>query len=307
MKRCLVLLLVLLPAGWPLAQEPRSPKQSSAQSDPWENWIQENIDPDVLRVLTQIDENKAQQLFADIEAAMNGTNIYRLSTLRDTARQVIPLLRKYEETAPLGDWLLTQMDYLEAAQEMEKQARATAPKTARSLPAPSLKSEQQVWRRKLNKRPWPQGARAYLPRLKAAFAAEGVPPALAWVAEVESSFNPKARSPSGAAGMFQLMPEAARDEQLSLWPRDERLQPHKSAHAAARRLRMLHAHYGDWELALAAYNAGEGRVDKLLKQHKARSFEAIAPFLPAETQMYVPRIEATVREREGQELRALKG
>jgi membrane-bound lytic murein transglycosylase D len=145
-----------------------------------------------------------------------------------------------------------------------------------------------------------------VPRLKEIFVAEGLPPELVWVAEVESSFNAKARSPAGAAGMFQLMPQTARDEALSLWPRDERYQPEKSARAAAKFLRALHAHYGDWELALAAYNVGEGRVDKLLKRQKAQTFEAIARRLPAETQMYVPKVEATVRKREGRELADLK-
>jgi membrane-bound lytic murein transglycosylase D len=145
-----------------------------------------------------------------------------------------------------------------------------------------------------------------VPELKAAFTEEGTPPELVWVAEVESSFNPKARSPAGAAGLFQLMPQTARDEHLVLEPKDQRLEPEPSARAAARYLRALHAHYNDWELALAAYNVGEGRVDKLLKQEKAHSFEAIARRLPAETQMYVPKLEATLRQREGLELQSLK-
>jgi membrane-bound lytic murein transglycosylase D len=106
--------------------------------------------------------------------------------------------------------------------------------------------------------------------------------------------------------MFQLMPQTAKDEQLSLWPWDERLQPDKSAAAAARYLRALHDRYGDWQLALAAYNAGPGRIDKLLKQQDARTFDAIARRLPVETQMYVPKVEATIRRREGLELQDLK-
>jgi membrane-bound lytic murein transglycosylase D len=115
-----------------------------------------------------------------------------------------------------------------------------------------------------------------------------------------------ARSPAGAAGMCQLMPATARTEHLSLWPFDERYQPDKSAHAAARYLRQLHSHYGDWPLALAAYNVGAGRVDKLLKEHQAHSFDSIAGWLPAETQMYVPKVEATVRLREGLALADLR-
>ena len=138
-----------------------------------------------------------------------------------------------------------------------------------------------------------------VPRLKQIFADEKLPPQLVWVAEVESSFNPAARSPAGAAGLFQLMPATARALNLALRPRDERLQMEKSARAAARHLRHLGEHFGDWRLALAAYNAGENRVDQLLKQSKMRTFDAIAARLPVETQMYVPKVEATLRKREG--------
>jgi membrane-bound lytic murein transglycosylase D len=309
MKRFLAVMLVLL-AVVPLPAQEKAPAKDDGAQPQWlDNWLNENIDPDVLRVLNQLDEDKVQKIFSELAQAMNGTNIYRLSTLRETAKQVIPLLQKYEETTALGDWLQTRLDYLEAAQELEREVKAARPNKpgAAGLPPPSLKMERQVWKHELEKRPLPPQAQSYLPALKAAFVAEGAPPELVWLAEVESSFNAKARSPSGAAGMFQLMPQTARAEQLSLWPLDERLRPEKSARAAARRLRALHAHYGDWELALAAYNAGEGRVDKLLKQQKGRSFESISRFLPAETQMYVPKVEATVRERTGKELQDLRG
>jgi len=304
MKRFVALMLVLpLAVVMPTAQAKGPDTDRGAQSDPLQQWIQENIDPDVLRALSQLDEEKVQRLLTELQEAMNGTNIYKLSTLRDTAKQVIPLLRRYEETESLGDWLQTRLDYLEASQELEREAKAATPRTAgaRAPAPPSLTVEREYWKRDLDQRPWPPLAKTYLPQLKAAFAAEAAPPELAWLAEVESSFNPRARSPAGAAGMFQLMPQTARDEQLSLWPWDERFQPEKSARAAARRLHALHARYGNWELALAAYNAGEGRVDKLLKQRRTRSFEAIEPFLPAETQLYVPRVEATVRQREGKD------
>jgi membrane-bound lytic murein transglycosylase D len=175
-----------------------------------------------------------------------------------------------------------------------------------SLAAPSAKMQRAFWTQRMAKRPWPPQARGIVPKLKAVFVSERMPPELVWVAEVESSFKPDARSPAGAAGMFQLMPQTARDEQLSLWPWDERLQPEKSARAAAKYLRTLHNHYGNWELALAAYNTGEGRVDKLLKEKNARTFDAIARYLPAETQMYVPRVAATILKREGIDLQTLK-
>jgi len=121
---------------------------------------------------------------------------------------------------------------------------------------------------------------------------------MAWLAEVESSFNPKAKSPVGAAGLYQLMPATAKQYGLSLWPRDERLQPDKNARASARYLRALHGRFKDWPLALAAYNAGEGTVQKQLRRSQIKSFDSIASRLPAETQMYVPKVNATLLKRE---------
>jgi membrane-bound lytic murein transglycosylase D len=176
------------------------------------------------------------------------------------------------------------------------------PKPGTTIPAPPLKIQRTAWDKALEQRPMPRLAQTYLPRIKRIFELEGVPPELAWVAEVESSFDPGARSPAGAAGLFQLMPMTARQMRLSSWPRDERLQPEKNAHAAAKYLRHLHDRFHDWRLALAAYNVGETRVETLLKGAKTRSFDAISSRLPAETQMYVPKIEATLRKREGRSL-----
>jgi membrane-bound lytic murein transglycosylase D len=93
---------------------------------------------------------------------------------------------------------------------------------------------------------------------------------------------------------------------LRSWPRDQRYQPEPSARAAAQYLRQLRAKFGDWSLAMAAYNAGEGTVQKLLERQKIRSFDQIATRLPAETQMFVPKVEATVLRREGVALTKLQ-
>jgi membrane-bound lytic murein transglycosylase D len=152
---------------------------------------------------------------------------------------------------------------------------------------------------------WPASAKEYVPELKPIFIAQQVPPQLVWVAEVESSFDPGAESPAGAAGLFQLMPDTARRFGLSLWPRDQRYQPEPCATASARYLRNLHDRFKDWRLALAAYNAGEGTVQKVLERYQSDSYDAIAEHLPAETQMYVPRVEAIVMRREGAKLEDL--
>ena len=153
--------------------------------------------------------------------------------------------------------------------------------------------------------PW-TGRRAILPRLREIFVQEGVPGEWVWIAEVESGLNPRAVSRAGAAGLFQLMPATARRFGLSTGLRDERLAPAKSAAAAARYLRLLRAEFGCWPLALAAYNAGEGRVRRTLAACGADSFEAIAAHLPGETRAYVPKVMATVSLREDQ-LRGVPG
>ncbi|WP_169829299.1 lytic transglycosylase domain-containing protein [Lacunisphaera limnophila] len=159
--------------------------------------------------------------------------------------------------------------------------------------------EYEHWVRRLQARPRPARADHFVTQLQPVFAAGGVPGQLVWLAEVESTFNPRARSPAGARGLFQLMPATARELGLSTTLPDERTDPQKSAQAAAKMLRGLHARFGDWPLALAAYNAGPGRVQRTLTQHRAKSFAEIAHVLPLETRLYVPKVLAVLRVRSG--------
>ncbi|HTO02088.1 MAG TPA: lytic transglycosylase domain-containing protein, partial [Opitutus sp.] len=108
-----------------------------------------------------------------------------------------------------------------------------------------------------------------------------------------------ARSPVGAKGLFQFMPATAKSLGLSTFLPDERTDVAKSAQAAARYLRMLYGKFGDWPLTLAAYNAGEGRVRRLLATKNAATFAEIAGSLPSETRMYVPKVCATIAVRAG--------
>ena len=163
----------------------------------------------------------------------------------------------------------------------------------------------QSWLRKLAGRPAPARAAALLPELKRAFQAEGVPAALVWQAEAESTFNPAARSPSGAVGLYQFMPATAQQFGLRVSPDDERLDAVKNARAAAKYLKMLHTRFGNWPLAFAAYNCGQGRVSNLLRTTGGRTFDDIQDRLPAETRMYVPKIAALVQMRENMDLETL--
>jgi soluble lytic murein transglycosylase-like protein len=179
------------------------------------------------------------------------------------------------------------------------------PPPVQMIANPLPQMERQLWFKEESGRPWPPSAREYVPELKPVFAARNVPPQLVWVAEVESSFDRRAESPAGAAGLFQLMPDTARRFGLSLWPRDQRYQPIPSATASAEYFKYLYDRFQDWRLVMAAYNAGEGTVQKLLNGRRAHSYDEIAMHLPAETQMYVPRVEAVLWERERARLEQL--
>lgn len=135
------------------------------------------------------------------------------------------------------------------------------------------------------------------PTLAGILRAHGLPPTLLGVAAVESGFNPAALSPKGARGMWQLMPATARRYGLAVEAgRDDRMDPVMSTHAAARYMNDLYAQFQDWPLTLAAYNAGENRVERALKRRGAGDFWTLSRLsaLPEETRRYVPAVLARV-------------
>jgi membrane-bound lytic murein transglycosylase D len=272
-----------------------------------EDWLREAMDETLRAALEQIDNERAIQFLDAALLRLQRDQVYDLAALKDGAGALLPLLEQYEETLPYALWLRTRLDYFDAAGELQRRMTPAEPKRGAPvpLPRPPAALERTVWDQRLEKRPLPPNATKYVPRLKSIFSAERLPPQLVWVAEVESTFDPRAKSPAGAAGMFQLMKPTAKSLGLSTWFPDERLNAEKNARAAATYLRHLHGRFGDWRLALAAYNAGESRVSQLLQRSRQRSFDAIAAKLPAETQMYVPKVEATLRKRESVELRQL--
>lgn len=299
--------LLLLAAAAP-AQQPDSDVKDLL--DTAEQWAQENLDEDVLAALPEVDRKEVEKFLRQFQTQLQGEYVLDLPALSGAAKAVLPLLDAHEETKPFAAWLRTRLDYFEVAEEFR---RASAPpklvpgQPPKPLPNPSPEVERKTWQKKVSVREWPKGAQELVPKLKPIFASERVPPELVWVAEVESGFNPDACSPVGAAGLFQLMPATAKRFGVGRsWFRDQRYQPEPSARGAAKYFRHLHQEFGDWRLALAAYNSGEGTVRRLLQKYKAKSFDAIATRLPAETQMFVPKVEATILRREGVQLAALK-
>lgn len=124
---------------------------------------------------------------------------------------------------------------------------------------------------------------------------EHIPPELVAVVLVESAGRPSALSPRGALGLWQLIPETARRYGLRVESgRDERLDTQKATRAAARYLRDLHERFADWQLALAAYNAGGDRVASAIDRAGRADFSILSArhLLPAETRNYVPAVVA---------------
>jgi transglycosylase-like protein with SLT domain len=163
-----------------------------------------------------------------------------------------------------------------------------------------------VWEKKLRTQRAYQAATArslergeeYLPRLREIMAEHGLPEDLALLPAVESGFRPRARGHFGDLGLWQLRSPTARRFGLVVnRKRDDRLSPDESTRAAARYLRALHRRYGDWPLALAAYNGGEGRVDRALRRQPQATFWELAESgkLPRTSREFVPRFFAVVR------------
>jgi soluble lytic murein transglycosylase-like protein len=124
---------------------------------------------------------------------------------------------------------------------------------------------------------------------------KGIPDEIAALVLVESGGQPTALSPKGARGIWQLMPDTARRFGLTVdRGTDDRLDVPKSTRAAARYLRDLHAQFGDWSLALAAYNAGEMVVQNAVLSSGNKDFALLISkrLIPAETRAYVPAVMA---------------
>jgi membrane-bound lytic murein transglycosylase D len=130
---------------------------------------------------------------------------------------------------------------------------------------------------------------------KKVFEGQGVPTELLSVAAVESGFNPRAASPAGARGMWQFMKSTARLYGLKVGKKqDDRLDPKLSTMAAAKHLRDLFVNFQDWHLALAAYNAGSGAVNRVMTSEGETDFWELSRNgrFPRETRKFVPRVIA---------------
>ena len=127
------------------------------------------------------------------------------------------------------------------------------------------------------------------------FREEGIPENVAWLGQVESAWKPTAMSWAAASGLWQFIPGTGARYGLRRTAHiDERNSFDEATRASARYLKFLYNRYGNWELAIAGYNCGEGNVDRAIRRAGVANFWAAYPYLPRETRNYVPNILATI-------------
>lgn len=129
----------------------------------------------------------------------------------------------------------------------------------------------------------------YFPMFEKKFREHDMPEDLKYLSIVESALRPKATSRVGAGGLWQFMPETGYSYGLEINEyRDDRSDPEMSTEAAIAYLKNAHNRFGNWELALAAYNSGAGRVNRAVRRARSKNFWKIQRYLPRETRAYVP-------------------
>ncbi len=135
----------------------------------------------------------------------------------------------------------------------------------------------------------------YFPMFEKYLKAAGMPSELKYLSVTESALNPTIVSSAGAVGLWQFMPATGKEYGLDITNAiDERCDPNKSTQAAIKYLQKLYIQFGSWELALAAYNSGAGRVAGAIKRAHSYNFWKIQNYLPQETRNYVPAFIAAM-------------
>jgi membrane-bound lytic murein transglycosylase D len=149
---------------------------------------------------------------------------------------------------------------------------------------------------------WLDRKQSFQPMISAKLEEHAMPQDLIYLAMIESGFNPKAKSPAKAGGLWQFVSETGKRYGLTVNKKvDERNHPEKATDAALSYLSDLYDRFGSWYLAAAAYNTGENRVGRIMREMTGSErgtdsdYYRISPRLPRETQDYVPMMIAAGR------------
>ncbi len=204
----------------------------------------------------------------------------------------ICLVQELDELRETGSWV----DSTESsAEEIPNDVTFDFPVTVNKQVSMYLKLFQSTQRKQLAR--WLERSGKYLPMMEKELQEAGVPTNLVYLAMIESGFNQRAYSRARAVGLWQFMKGTARDYNLKIDRYvDERRHAEKSTKAAIRYLSDLYGQFGDWHLAVAAYNAGPGKIRYGLRKFKVKTFWELAEkrYLRLETKRYVPKLIAAI-------------
>jgi membrane-bound lytic murein transglycosylase D len=181
--------------------------------------------------------------------------------------------------------------------EISQETTAIAPYISNPMAAKAVDRNISLFAERIRERfsLWLLRSGKYLDLMKEILKGKNIPEDIAFLPLIESGFNPNAYSVARAVGPWQFIASTARRYGLKIdWWRDERKDPVKSTEAAANYLKDLYEMFGSWNLAMAAYNAGEGKILKALNRSKSDDYWALlnTRYIKNETKEYVPRFIA---------------
>lgn len=245
----------------------------------------------------------AASVLASVCVQVSAQNILSLDRALDDSKTIVPESFETDVHKMMGNWYLRNYAVLDSLVDRRRNVEATDEEITERLKrlpttieTPFNKEVKAFINMYVNKKRslvevMLGMSNYYMPIFEEALEKEGMPLELKYLPVIESALNPTAVSRAGAAGLWQFMPATAKGLGLEINSLvDERRDPVRSSEMGAKYLKELYGIYGDWSLAIAAYNCGPGNVNKALKRAGGdkKDFWEIYPFLPAETRGYVP-------------------
>ena len=209
-------------------------------------------------------------IYAYFMVLLIGLNVLKAETLepKNVSSAVEDKLENSQDIKALEDYLNKSEDELVKV-EIEKKKKDYISKHRRELES------------------YIENGKNVIPLIYSIFIKHNLPPELLAIPVIESHYRIMVKSPKGAAGLWQFMPETARNFGLKVNKEvDERLDPIKSTLAAVKYFKKLYSVFGDWQLVLASYNAGHNKIITKVSYH-GNSFSSIKNFLPKQTKEYV--------------------